>query len=517
MTRAIQPKLVFLTLGICILLFSCRQEPEPDFVTGEKEYLKVGQEYLEIATVADDLKVPWGMDILGEQELLFTEIEGNVKSLNLKNGQIKTLLQLPDVFTRTTPGLLDIAVQKAQKERPFVFLHYTRKQDSLVVSSLMRYVYDGEHLVEPKELLTIKGALGHNGGRILLDDQDKLFWATGDAADNTQAQDSTTLNGKLLRMNLDGTIPEDNPIAGSYVYAWGFRNIQGLAMTPEGELFSSEHGDAIEDEVNWIRPLHNYGWPLVEGKHDTAEEEQMPGIARMTEPIRSWTPVIAPAGMAYYGSDVIEGWKGSLLLVTLKSQSFRVLSLGEDQRSIASERVYFTNRFGRIRAVLTAPNGDVYLSSSNHDWNPQPGFPLAQDDRIIRIRKTNEAPEHAIEEDAAPRDVLGPADGSVLYQNFCASCHQKDGGGLKEVFPALKGSSLVSDGAAFADLLLQGTAGRNQAASDGVQYEQDMASFDFLTDQQLSAIINYVNTEFAEGDPVSPEQVKAQRDGLKNE
>src|SRR5690606_1362803 len=115
-------------------------------------------------------------------------------------------------------------------------------------------------------------------------------------------------------------------------------------------------------EVNWVRPLHNYGWPLVEGKHDTAEEEKVTGIERMTEPIRSWTPVIAPAGMAYYGSDAIEGWQGSLLLVTLKSQSFRVLTLGEDQRSVVSERVYFSNRFGRIRAVLTAPNGDVYLS-----------------------------------------------------------------------------------------------------------------------------------------------------------
>jgi len=112
----VKPKLLFLILGTCMLLFSCGIEPKPDFVTGEKEYLKVGQEYLEIATVADDLTVPWGMDILGEEELLFTEIEGNVKSLDLKNGQTKTILQLPDVFTRTTPGLLDVAVQKEQKD-----------------------------------------------------------------------------------------------------------------------------------------------------------------------------------------------------------------------------------------------------------------------------------------------------------------------------------------------------------------------------------------------------------------
>src|SRR5690606_11546764 len=117
-----------------------------------------------------------------------------------------------------------------------------------------------------------------------------------------------------------GSIPTDNPIPGSYVYAWGLRNIQGLTMTPEGDLYSAEYGDAIEDEVNWVRPLHNYGWPLIEGLHDTPEEEAVEGIERMSEPIRSWTPVIAPAGMAYYGSDAISQWKGSLLLVTLKSQ-----------------------------------------------------------------------------------------------------------------------------------------------------------------------------------------------------
>lgn len=497
-------------------LFACQRDSETDdFVEGEKEYLQVGQEYLEVATVAENLEVPWGMDIFG-QELLFTEIGGDVKALNLKNGRQKTLLHLPDVFTRTTPGLLDIAVQKDQPERPFVFLHYTRKQDSLVVSTLMRYVYDGESLVEPKELLTIKGALGHNGGRIVLDDQDKLFWATGDAADNTQAQDSSTWNGKLLRMNLDGTIPSDNPIADSYVYAWGFRNIQGLTVTPNGDLFSSEHGAAIEDEVNWVRPLHNYGWPLVEGVHDTPEEAEVQGIDQMTEPMRSWTPVIAPAGMAYYGSDAIEGWRGSLLLVTLKSQSFRVLTLDENQRNITAERVYFSNRYGRIRAVVSAPNGDIYLSTSNQDWNPQPGFPLPQDDRIIRLRKTDERPAHAIQEDATGGDALHAADGSVLYKNFCASCHQGDGQGVEGVFPALEGSAVVANGQRFADLLLLGTMGKEDA-SDGVRYEQDMASFDFLDDQQLAAIINYVNTEYGQRNSVSAEQINARRDEHKND
>lgn len=214
--------------------------------------------------MAHGLKVPWGMDYVNNR-VLFTEIEGNVKELDLETGKVKTLLQLHDVFTRTTPGLLDIAIEKTEKKNPFVFINYTKKVDSAIVSSLVRYQYTGDTLINPKELLTVRGANGHNGSRLLIDKNNILYWATGDVANNKMAQDSTTLNGKVLRMTLDGSIPKDNPIPNSLVYAWGFRNIQGMAMNRLGNLFTAEHGDAIEDEINWVRPLHNYGWPLIEG------------------------------------------------------------------------------------------------------------------------------------------------------------------------------------------------------------------------------------------------------------
>lgn len=147
-----------------------------------------------------------------------------------------------------------------------MYLLITRKKvDSAIVSSLVRYQYTGDTLINPKELLTVRGANGHNGSRLLIDKNNILYWATGDVANNKMAQDSTTLNGKVLRMTLDGSIPKDNPIPNSLVYAWGFRNIQGMAMNRLGNLFTAEHGDAIEDEINWVRPLHNYGWPLIEG------------------------------------------------------------------------------------------------------------------------------------------------------------------------------------------------------------------------------------------------------------
>lgn len=484
---------------LILLVAGCRDAPQEYAWESEKTpaYLKVGEQFLEVLPIADGLDVPWGMAYY-DNKILFTEIKGKVKTLDLQTGAVQTLLTLEDVFSRTTPGLLDIAVAPQGNGDPLVFINYTKKEDSLLVSTLIRYTYDGEGLQNRKELLRVKGALGHNGSRLLVD-QDILYWATGDVADNRYAQDSTILNGKVLRMHLDGSIPKDNPIAGSYMYAWGFRNIQGLDGDGRGNLFTSEHGDAIEDEVNLILPLHNYGWPLVEGMHDTPQEIALQTRKNnLTPPIRSWTPVIAPAGLAYYGSDEVKQWRNSLLLVTLKSQSLRVLKLGEGNKLIDQERVYFSKKYGRMRAVLVAPNGDIFLSTSNRDWNPQPGFPTENDDRILRLRVTSIKPTEYMQEDALPGAALtAPSNGVALYKNYCASCHQADGQGVKDVFPALVGSQNIDDLQAFSELLLHGTGEKKDIR--GVRYAQDMASFRFLKNEQLVAIINYVNKQFGNG------------------
>src|SRR5690606_36151385 len=124
-------------------------------------------------------------------------------------------------------------------------------------SRLERYEYQGDTLINPTTILEIPGGKAHNGSRLAFWDDETLLWATGDTAKDGLAQDSTSLNGKILRMTLDGDIPADNPIKDSYVYAWGFRNIQGLIRTPGGILYSAEHGDAIQDEVNLVLPARN--------------------------------------------------------------------------------------------------------------------------------------------------------------------------------------------------------------------------------------------------------------------
>lgn len=490
-----------------VILFGCLScQSKIDFKKETVDVLKLDQSFLEIATVADSLHVPWGMAYF-DDKIIFTEIIGHVKQLDLHSGEMSTLLTVDDVFHQRTPGLLGIAIQKNKKKEPYILLNYTSKDGSDIVSNLMRYTYSNDTLLNPHKLLSVKGATGHNGSRVIVDEEDIVYWATGDAQDSDQPQDSTTLNGKILRLNIDGSIPTDNPIADSYVYAWGFRNMQGLTMDRFGNIFTSEHGDAIEDEINLIKPLQNYGWPQIEGMHDTPEELAIADSSQRTEPIKSWTPVVAPAGLAYFDHDAIPEWENSLLLVTLKSQSLRVLALDENNTAIKGEKVYFSKRYGRIRDVLVAPNGDVYLSTSNLDWNPQPGFPLDNDDRILRIRKTSPSDKEYIEEDIqADTDEL---DGTLLYKNYCSSCHKDDGMGIANNFPPLKGSKTVEDSKAFIDILLRGTDGKEPI--NGVMYGQPMASFAFLNDDELSAIANYVNSTFGEGKQVTPEEIKNNR------
>lgn len=139
--------------------------------------------------------------------------------------------------------------------------------------------------------------------------------------------------------------------------------------------------------------MNNYGWIDIEGYHDTPKEIEIASKSPRTEPIKAWTPVIAPAGLAYYANTAIPEWTNSLLLTTLKSQSLRVLKLNMGQSAIVNEDIYLKDHYGRIRAVTTDNKGNVYLATSNKDWNPQTGFPLKEDDRILKLSKIDFVPE----------------------------------------------------------------------------------------------------------------------------
>ncbi len=457
--------------------------------------IKLANTILAVSVVADSLKVPWDIQFLNDDQIIYTEIGGNISKLNLNTGNSKQLYKVADVYQKRTLGLLGMCLYPDMKEKPYVFISYTTKTDSGIFSKLVRLTFKNDSLINPEVLHTIPGSTGHNGSRLTFSKDRKLLWATGDAHSKTFAQDSTSLNGKILRMNIDGSVPNDNPIPGSLVYAWGFRNMQGLTVADNGNIYTSEHGDAIEDEINLIKPLQNYGWPQIEGMHDLPAEIAITKKHQRTEPIKSWTPVIAPAGLKYYNSSTIPEWKNTLLLVTLKNQSLRALKLNDKGDKIIDEQVFLEKYFGRIRAVSVSPSGDVYLATSNQDWNPQPGFPKANDDRILKlspVKKATLKPLVAANTKTAASDLLN---GRKLYNDYCASCHKPDGKGVANTFPPLAGTTRVNgDPNKLINVVLKGLSG--PIVVKGQKYNSAMPAFNFLKDEEIAKILTYVRSSF---------------------
>jgi glucose/arabinose dehydrogenase len=212
-----------------------------------------------------------------------------------------------------------------------------------------------------------------------------LYITTGDAGTAALAQDRASLAGKVLRLTLDGAPAPGNP-GGTAVWTTGHRNAQGLAFHPRtGALYASEHGASDNDEINLLRAGGNYGWPTVRGLCDGdagAEERPFCTANAVVEPLVTWSPTIAPAGLAVYDHARIPQWRGSLLLATLKDRTLHRLTLSGDGATITARTPLFRGQYGRLRAILAAPDGTVYLGTSNRDGR---GTPAGEDDRILAL------------------------------------------------------------------------------------------------------------------------------------
>ena len=213
----------------------------------------------------------------------------------------------------------------------------------------------------------IPAASNHDGSRlwITIEANPKLFMTTGDATEKNNAQNTASLSGKVLRFNLDGSIPADNPFHNSPVWSFGHRNQQGLVVV-NGIMYASEHGPNIEDEVNIIEKKRNYGWPIVNGPCDQVDELTFCSANNVKEPIwSSGNSTLAVCGLDYYNNNRIPVWQNCLLMLTLKDASLRALKLSVDGRSVVSQQTFFKNKFGRLRDICVSPAGRVYLCTSN--------------------------------------------------------------------------------------------------------------------------------------------------------
>ena len=220
----------------------------------------------------------------------------------------------------------------------------------------------------------IPGALTHDGGRVRFGPDGLLYVTMGDNREASNAQDLAAFTGKIFRLNADGTTPPSNPLA-SPVYSYGHRNPQGIDWHPvSGDLWATEHGDIGNDEVNRIEAGGNYGWPVIEGS------STMPG---MMTPALSFSPSIAPSGASFYVGQAIPGFRNDLFVATLRGEHLHRVRFdpADPSRVLADERL-LEGRFGRLRDVVTGPDGALYICTNNRDGR---GSISADDDRILRL------------------------------------------------------------------------------------------------------------------------------------
>jgi glucose/arabinose dehydrogenase len=317
--------------------------------------------------VKKGLEYPWEIIWSKDNHIWMTERDGRISRIDPANGNTTFSYTIAEVESRNEGGLLGMALHPDFQNNGLLYVVYNYKKEGRHLEKLVRYTFANNTLANPVVLLDgVEGSTNHNGSRLWITNEasPKIYMTTGDAFDQSLPQQVNTRNGKVLRINLDGSIPADNPFPNNPVWTYGHRNPQGLVMA-NNILYASEHGPDIEDEVNIIEKGRNYGWPDVKGPCD-GDEVEFCKAHQVKEPIwSSGSSTLAVSGLDYYNSDRIPQLKNSLLLMTLKNSSVRQLKLSSDGRSVSETKTFFSNSWGRLRDLCISPDGKIYVCTSN--------------------------------------------------------------------------------------------------------------------------------------------------------
>ncbi len=365
-------------------LLACGSKTPPGRGAGETAVAADGAVKFRVETVLTNLEVPWSIVFAPDGRMIFTERPGRVRVVENGSLRAEPLAVIEDVEARSESGLMSLALHPQFNSNRWLYLSYAYDQGGQQFVRVVRYRETGAALADRKLVIEgIPAAPNHAGCRLRFGPDAKLYVTTGDATDRNLAQKMDSLAGKTLRLNDDGTVPQDNPFVGQNgarpeIWTAGHRNAQGLDWQPgSGLMFQTEHGPSGfdgpggGDEVNVVERGKNYGWPIIH--HGETREG-------LEAPLLEYTPACAPASGTFYRGSAFPQLRGNFLFGCLRGQMMIRVVL--DGRRVVSQERLFENQYGRIRDVAEGPDGAIYFSTSNRDGR---GSLAKDDDRILRL------------------------------------------------------------------------------------------------------------------------------------
>jgi glucose/arabinose dehydrogenase len=348
-----------------------------------------------ISSIVQNIESPSAIDVSKEGRIFFAEKMGEIMVMDVDNGKLAghPILNIGAVQLGED-GLLGLALSPNFTKNHLMYAYYTYANGNNIFNRVMMLKEIAGKVVDSKVIIdAIPAAEFNNGGRIKFGPDNKLYVSTGDAMMPNLAQDLNSLAGKILRINPDGTIPRNNPVSGSPVYAFGFQNVQGLAWHPKtNRLYALDESRSGNDEINMIKPGGNYGWPIKEcalgstisstssttgsgSSNNTNTANTQHGGGKLEDPVICFSPALEPSGAIFAASNRL-GYQNDLIIASLRGY-LREINLDSNTQSTILEG------YGRLRDIVEAPDGSLLVATSNKDGF---GIPGPNDDKILRIR-----------------------------------------------------------------------------------------------------------------------------------
>lgn len=354
--------------------------------------------------VQDRLEVPWDLTFLPDGRMVVTERPGRIRVFASPEpgAELLSTLEIPEAYADGEAGAMGITVDKEFSEFPYVYVCVSRDADGPDGTApwrneVLRFEVnaDSSLSLDPAPLVTgMIAHKNHNGCAVEMDDGGHLWVTTGDASSvrsRNLSQVPTSLNGKVLRLHRDGSVPDDNPVLDgarepTIVYSTGHRNPQGIAMRDDGLILVPEHGPDRDDEINRVVPGGNFGYGCYTGPDTVGPAQEQEGPAKemcgaagdyLSPAWASGFPTIATSGAVFLAGDQWRDWEGMLIVATLKERDLRLFEVIDNGAALEARGILLDDAFSRLRAAVIAPDGSLYITSAK-----------GTSDKVVRVTRS---------------------------------------------------------------------------------------------------------------------------------